>query len=138
MPLRGSRTVPRVSVVIPTYDRGYTLRGTLKSVFAQTYQDFEVIVVDDGSMDETKAVVRGYGDQVRYLYQEKTGVARARNRGIEAARGKLVASLDSDDVWEPELLEIEVGVLDRFPEVVLVCARSTTDRKASRAFFPFP
>ena len=124
----------RVSVVIPTYNRSRLLRETLQSVFAQTYREYEVIMVDDGSTDDTRAVVEGYGDQVRYLYQENAGEARARNHGIQAARGELIAFLDSDDVWEPELLETEVGILDRFPEVVLVSARSITAGKESEEF----
>jgi glycosyltransferase involved in cell wall biosynthesis len=121
-------------VVIPTYNRSALLQKALQSVFAQTYRDYEVIVVDDGSTDDTEAVVGGYGDRIRYLYQENAGDARARNRGIRAARGELIAFLDSDDVWEPELLETEVGILDRFPEVVLVSARSTTAGKESKEF----
>ncbi|MFQ5801288.1 MAG: glycosyltransferase family 2 protein [Candidatus Methylomirabilales bacterium] len=124
----------RVSVVIPTYNRGDTLPETLQSVFAQTYRDYEVIVVDDGSTDDTPAVMDPFRDRVHYIYQPNAGQARARNHGVRSARGEFIALLDSDDAWEPELLETEVGVLDRLPEVVLVSARSTTAGKASEEF----
>lgn len=105
--------VPTVSVVIPTYNRAHVLPRALDSVLAQTYRDFEVLVVDDGSTDETADVLAHYGDRderVRYLVQpQNTGVSAARNRGIREARGSLVAFLDSDDAWFPEKLERQVG-----------------------------
>ncbi len=92
---------PFFSVVIPTYNRAALLREALDSVFAQEFTDFEVIVVDDGSTDDTASVVRDYGVRIRYLRQENRGPGAARNLGIAQAAGRYVAFLDSDDLWFP-------------------------------------
>lgn len=96
-----------VSVVIPTYNRAELLRRTLDSVLAQRVQPLEVIVVDDGSVDDSRAVCEGYGDAVRYIWQENRGLPGARNTGIAAARGEWVALCDSDDLWHPRKLEVQ-------------------------------
>ncbi len=96
---------PRISVVIPTYNRARYVAEAVESVFAQTFKDYEVIVVDDGSTDNTKEVLDPYMGRIRYVRQENRGVGAARNRGISEARGEFVAFLDSDDVWEVEALE---------------------------------
>ena len=109
---------PTVSVVVPAYNRELTLPRTLDSVLAQTYADFEVLVVDDGSADGTAAVAEAYAGRdgrVRLLRQPRNaGVSAARNRGLREARGEFVAFLDSDDEWLPEMLARQVG---RFREV---------------------
>jgi len=89
------------SVIIPTFNRAILLREALDSVFAQTFTDYEVIVVDDGSEDETSAMVANYGDCIRFFRQENRGPGAARNLGIQNATGAYVAFLDSDDVWFP-------------------------------------
>lgn len=106
---------PRVSVLIPTYNYGRFLSAALESVFAQTYTDYEVIVLDDGSTDDTAQVVAAY-PQVRYIYQENAGIAAARNRLLDEARGEFAAFLDADDLWLPEKLELQVAYLDAHPE----------------------
>jgi len=108
--------MPTVSVVIPTYNRAELLTRAIDSVLAQTYDDFELLVVDDGSTDDTEAVVTAYDDdRVRYLAHETNrGANPARNTGIEAAEGEFVAFLDSDDEWRPRKLEAQ---LDRLEEV---------------------
>lgn len=111
---------PVVSVIIPTYNRAHLLRRTLDSVRAQTFADFEVLVVDDGSTDDTEAVVTGYDDaRVRYLRQpENRGVSAARNRGLREVRGEFIAFLDSDDEWLPDKLARQVARFRELPEEV--------------------
>lgn len=104
--------MPAVSVIIPTYNRAKLLPQALDSVLSQTYQDFETIVVDDGSSDNTAEVVSQY-KQIRYIRQENRGTAAARNKGILEARGELIAFLDSDDVWLPEMLEKTVSFIKK-------------------------
>lgn len=114
---------PAVSVVVPTFNRASLLPRAIDSVLAQTFTDFELLVVDDASTDETGEVVGRYTDpRVRYLVQpQNTGVAGARNRGMRAARGDFIAFLDSDDEWLPEKLERQIGLLrEASPSVGLV------------------
>ncbi len=105
------RSTPRISVIIPTYNRADFLAEALASIAAQTLLPFEVIVVDDGSTDHTADVVRASALPVLYVCQDHVGVASARNRGLEKSRGDLIAWLDSDDLWEPEFLATCVSVL---------------------------
>jgi glycosyltransferase involved in cell wall biosynthesis len=104
---------PLVSVVIPTYNRAYILRQAIDSVLNQTYANCEVIVVDDGSADETQHLLRSYGVRIRVLTQRNSGPSIARNRGIAAATGSIVAFLDSDDYWLPTKIARQVEVLSR-------------------------
>ncbi|WP_284010719.1 glycosyltransferase family 2 protein [Haloarcula pelagica] len=108
---------PRVSVVVPTYNRADTVGRAVESALAQTVTDIEVVVVDDGSTDDTAAVVTGIDDErVRYLAHERNrGRSAARNTGIEAARGEYVAFLDSDDRWLPGKLDRQLAELSRRP-----------------------
>lgn len=109
------REAPVVSVVIPAFNAARFIRRTIDSVLAQTYQDYEVIVVDDGSSDNMAEVVRGYGAKVRYIYQKNAGDGPARNTGIKAAKGEWIAFLDHDDEWLPEKLRLQMALLDRNP-----------------------
>lgn len=104
---------PSVSVIIPTYNREQTLGRAIQSVLNQTFQDFEIIVVDDGSTDGTRAIVEGFCDaRIRYLrHEQNRGAATARNTGIRAARGAYLAFLDSDDEWLPEKLSEQIALL---------------------------
>ena len=112
MPRPGSRP-PRVSVVIPVYNRRDLVGRAIRSVLAQTWKDLELIVVDDGSDDGTPERVREeFGEQLRLLVSPRNrGVSAARNRGIEESRGEWLAFLDSDDEWRPEKLERQMAVL---------------------------
>ncbi len=96
-------TSPAFSVVIPTYNRAHTLPRAIESVLAQSFKDFELIIVDDGSTDETPKILERY--PIRVIHQPNQGVSAARNRGIEAARGHIIALLDSDDEWKPHKLQ---------------------------------
>ena len=108
------------SIIIPTFNRGRILRDALESVFVQGVPEIEVIVVDDGSTDDTKAVVGAYGGRVKYVYQENQGPAAAKNEGIRRARGRYVAFLDSDDVWLPGKLRTELEHFRAFPTADVV------------------
>jgi len=106
---------PKVSVVIPTYNRAAKVQHGIRSVLAQTFSDLEVIVVDDGSSDDTGQVLRHvFGDRIRYYFQPNQGVCVARNKGVQEARGEWIAFLDSDDFWEKEKLEWQFKALERF------------------------
>lgn len=119
---------PLVSVVIPVYNAGRFLGAALDGVLTQTVRDHEVIVIDDGSRDNTAAVVAEYGRAVQYQWQENRGVSAARNAGIGLARGEYVAFLDADDVWLPTKLERQVEVLRKNPEFGTVgCGYYLTD-----------
>ncbi len=114
---------PLVSTVIPTFNRATYLGRAIKSVLDQTYPHQEVIVVDDGSTDHTAAFMQAeYGNdaRVRYLQQPNQGVSVARNTGMSAATGEFIALLDSDDVWYPCKIELQVGVLQALPHVGMV------------------
>ncbi|EEF62373.1 glycosyltransferase family 2 protein [Pedosphaera parvula] len=102
-----------VSAIIPTYNRARTIGSTLESVLSQTWKELEVIVVDDGSTDDTAAVVAGYGDRVRLIRQRNQGPSVARNTGIKASKGEIVSFLDSDDSWLPEKTARQVNLMQR-------------------------
>jgi glycosyltransferase involved in cell wall biosynthesis len=112
---------PLVSAIIPTYNRGYTVGRAVESILKQTYENIEVIVVDDGSTDDTQEKLKEYGDRIRVLYQRNSGPGPARNRGIEASRGEIIAFLDSDDVWLPTKLARQVSLFQRAPTYVPCC-----------------
>lgn len=107
---------PTVSVIVPTYNRGWILNEAIDSVFNQHFTDFELIVIDDGSSDETPDRLRQYGDRIQVVRQANRGVSAARNVGIRQARGGLIALLDSDDTWLPGKLAAQVAFFDAFPK----------------------
>ena len=111
---------PKVSVIIPTYNCAEYLPQAIESILAQTYKDYEIIVVDDGSSDGTDAVLAKYGDKIRCLRQENQGPGAARNSGIRNSRGTLVAILDADDKWFPQKLEIQCEYMASHEEIGLV------------------
>ena len=115
-----SISFPNVSVVIPAYNSGNFLVRALESVFAQTYTDYEVIVIDDGSTDDTQTILKPYLSRINYLYQENQGVAAARNRGVKTAKGKLIAFLDADDLFLPQKLQQQVNLFSANPDVGMV------------------
>ncbi len=111
--------MPRVSVIIPTYNRRDFVREAIASVCAQTYRDFELIVVDDGSTDGTARIVeefrQGRADSIQYIFQTNQGVSAARNHGVFRSSGELLAFLDSDDVWQPEKLATQIAFFNAQP-----------------------
>lgn len=111
--------MPRVSVIIPTYNRRDFVREAIASVCAQTYRDFELIVVDDGSTDGTARIVeefrQGRAHAVQYIFQTNQGVSAARNHGVVRSSGALLAFLDSDDVWQPEKLAAQIVFFNAQP-----------------------
>ena len=107
-------------MITPTYNRAHLIGRALDSLLAQTYQDFEIIVVDDGSTDDTRQVLSRYGDRIRYVFQENAGPSAARNRGIRMAKGEYLAFLDSDDAFLPTKLALQVAYLEAHPEVGVV------------------
>ncbi|MGA9236278.1 MAG: glycosyltransferase [Desulfobacterales bacterium] len=113
-------TDPLVSIIIPTYNRAWIVRDAIDSVLGQTYADFELIVVDDGSTDRTPQILDAYGDRLRVIRQANRGVSAARNRGIGDSSGPLIALLDSDDIWLPEKLAVQVDFFKRYPSA-LIC-----------------
>jgi len=109
--------MPEVSVVIPAFNAGRFINRTINSVLAQTYKDYEVIVVDDGSTDNTAEAVKSYGSKVQYIHQANAGDGLARNTGIKAAKGRWVAFLDHDDEWLPEKLALQMNMLSSNPDL---------------------
>jgi glycosyltransferase involved in cell wall biosynthesis len=115
-----------VSVIIPTYNRALECKVAVESVLSQTHDNVEIIVVDDGSTDNTKEVIGSLDERVRYIWKANAGVSAARNTGLEAATGEYIAFLDSDDAWLPWKLEAQLSVLLSFPNAGMVW----TDMKA--------
>src|SRR5262245_30917070 len=116
--LRDHRT-PSVSVIIPAFRAAKYIGETLRSVLAQTFKDYEIIVVNDGSPDavELESALEPFRDQIVYLVQLNFGAGAARNTGIRAARGKFLAFVDADDSWEPLFLEEQMSFLKEHPEI---------------------
>lgn len=112
--------MPKVSVVIPTYNRAHFLADAINSVLNQTFKSIEIIVVDDGSTDRTKEALKRYALSIQYIFQDHKGRSAARNTGINAAKGEYIAFLDDDDIWLPEKLENQVAFLDAHSEIGLV------------------
>ena len=113
-----------VSVIIPTYNSDRYIAAAIRSVLAQTYPHWEILVIDDGSQDETQQIlqpmVEQYGDRLHYIYQTNQGVSAARNRGIEAATGEFVAFLDADDIFLPDKLAAQIAVFAEQPQLGMV------------------
>jgi glycosyltransferase involved in cell wall biosynthesis len=111
--------MPNISVIIPTYNRVDFLKKAIDSVFSQTYKDFELIVVDDGSTDETKDLIKRYSHKIKYIYQANQGPAASRNTGIKQAKGNFIAFLDSDDWWRRDKLEAQIDQMRSKPSYLI-------------------
>lgn len=112
--------MPKVSVIIPAYNSAQYVGEAVESALAQTYKDHEIIVVDDGSTDNTKEVLSPYTSRIKYFFQENRGAPAARNFGISRSRGRYVAFLDADDLWLPDKLEKQVMALESNPHLAFV------------------
>jgi glycosyltransferase involved in cell wall biosynthesis len=130
------RSVKTISVIIPAYNYARYLAEAIDSVLAQTYPVLEVIVVDDGSTDDTPGVLAAYANRIRAIRQQNLGVSAARNTGISAARGEYVAFLDADDVWQPSKLDAQMARFDADPSLGLVhCGAESFDDKGKTIHF---
>ena len=111
---------PIVSVIIPAYNAERFIPQAIQSVLEQTYQSYEIIVVDDGSTDKTKDILKEFEDKVCCIYQENQGPSAARNAGIKISQGRYICFLDADDIWTPDKLEVQVEFLECHPDISLV------------------
>jgi len=114
---------PLVSVIMPVYNGAKFLAEAVTSIRQQSYHPLEIIIVDDGSTDETAEIVTGLGKDIRYAYQRNSGPAAARNKGLEMARGEIITFLDVDDLWPPDKLRIQVTRLVNNPNLDVVLGR---------------
>ncbi|MDD4938655.1 MAG: glycosyltransferase [Candidatus Omnitrophica bacterium] len=126
---------PGISVIIPTYNRAQYIREAIDSVLEQSCKDWEIIVVDDGSTDNTRDILKAYA-KVRYIYQKNKGPGAARNLGVRNSRAEHIAFLDSDDLWLPEKLKKQREVLESRPELAFVCSQTCViDDKGKLLFY---
>ncbi len=123
---------PCISVVIPTYNRCWILKEAIDSVLAQTYTDYEIIVVNDGSTDDTVNLLKQYDNNIIVIHQENRGVSAARNLGIASAKGGYVAFLDSDDLWLPDKLACQMAFFQLHPEAMICQTDELWIRKGVR------
>ena len=112
---------PSISVIIPAYNAGKYLAEAIESALKQTVSPCEIIVVDDGSTDNTNKIVQSYGGKIRYICQANAGPAAARNTGVQAARCDWIAFLDADDIWFPDKIALQLAEIERFGVPVLIC-----------------
>jgi glycosyltransferase involved in cell wall biosynthesis len=115
-----NQDTPLVSVIIPTFNRAWTLKKAIDSVLDQDYKNYELIVVDDGSTDQTEKLLNPYTESIKLIQQPNEGVGAARNRGVKASSGNLIAFLDSDDYWYPQKLSAQVDFFNANPDA-LIC-----------------
>ncbi len=115
-PVSTKKEYPLVSIIIPNYNHARFVGDAIKSVLVQDYRNIEIIVVDDGSTDDSREVIGQFGDQVKYIYQKNSGLSAARNTGIRASKGVFIGVLDADDMYEPAFINTLVGSLEANPE----------------------
>jgi teichuronic acid biosynthesis glycosyltransferase TuaG len=128
---------PKISVIMPAYNAGRFIEAAIRSVMAQTVTDWELLVIDDGSKDDTCAIAQALAqtdDRIRFLRNEANmGVAKTRNRGFELCRGRFVALLDSDDVWHPEKLERQLRRMEETGAGLSYCSYAIVDASGEKA-----
>ncbi len=132
-----SETPPFISVIIPVYNGELYIQEAIESVFKQNYTPLEIIVIDDGSTDQTARVIKQLVGSVTYVFQPNAGPAAARNRGLAIAQGEIIAFLDADDIWTDNKLDLQISYLLTHPECDLVMGRtvwfSTNEDKDNNA-----
>jgi glycosyltransferase involved in cell wall biosynthesis len=117
---------PLVSIVIPAYNRAGIIRDTIANIFEQTYKNIELIIVDDGSADDTLQILQSYGSRIKWATQKNAGPSAARNHGIRLSTGEIIAFQDSDDAWHPSKIERQVSLLERGGDSVVCCLCNCT------------
>lgn len=132
------RTNPFISVIIPVYNAGLYVGQAVESVLDQSYHPLEIIAVDDGSTDSSARVLHSFGNHLRYEHQQNAGPAAARSRGIELARGELLAFLDADDLWAAHKLRTQVEILLDRPEIDILLGQLQYVREAGSSGTPLP
>ncbi len=120
--------MPTVSVIIHTYNNEKFIVETLESVLNQTYKDYEIIVIDDGSVDSTRNMLLPYMQKIKYHYKENGGIASAKNAGISLSKAEFIAFLDHDDLWVPDKLKMQMECFNENPQAGLVYAKYTSFR----------
>jgi len=121
-----------VSVIIPTYNRASFLKEAIESVLSQEYSNYELIIIDDGSTDNTKEIIKLFEGKLRYYYQPHRGVSSARNAGLKLAQGNFIAFLDSDDLWKKEKLKVQMEFMKKHPEIKVCYTEEIWIRKGVR------
>ena len=124
--------IPRISVIIPAYNRANYLTEAINSVLSQTYRNFELIVVNDGSQDNTEEILKKYTGKIKYFYQENNGVSSARNKGIDNSKGEFLCFLDSDDLWEKKKLEKQIDYFNKNVDVKICYTDEIWIRRGKR------
>ena len=117
-----------VSIIIPTYNRSHLITHSIESILRQTYKEYEIIVIDDGSTDDTETQLKKYSDQIKYIKQKNRGAGAARNQGLFEAKGKYIAFLDSDDLWVEHKLELQVEIMEKLPELGFLSTEFCVER----------
>jgi glycosyltransferase involved in cell wall biosynthesis len=120
------RPMPLISVIIPTYNRARFVVKAIDSVLNQKFTDYEIIVIDDGSTDDTQTVLVPYSNNIRYIYQENAGVSAARNTGIKKASGEWISFLDSDDEWKEDYLSTQMAQIKQYPNALIYMTNATS------------
>lgn len=130
-------STPLISVIIPSYNRAHIIEKSVRSVLAQTFADFELLIIDDGSTDNTREVIEGMKDgRIRYVYQENAGACAARNHGISLAQGQYVAFHDSDDLWYPDKLEKQLHCIEETGSDIVICKLAMCHPDGSKTLLP--
>jgi glycosyltransferase involved in cell wall biosynthesis len=120
------KSSPLVSVIVPAYNRAGIIGDTIENILGQTYKNIELVVIDDGSTDDTVRILETYGSRIKWATQKNAGPAAARNHGIRLSTGEIVAFQDSDDAWHPSKIERQVSLLERGGDEVVCCLCNCT------------